>query len=129
MRSKIISCFLVVFCCLTVTSDIFTQVQRSYIIEGDTRTLDVKIAWVKGWRPYYECIILSKEKPRTYNAQEIDGYKTNWGNPFVSFEVEPGEWIFLELIEPGELELYKYIDKDFVAHYYAKRFDISSTAD
>ena len=99
------------------------QQHSSYIQEKDTVTFDVKIAWTKGWRPYYECIVLSKEAPRIYQANEIESYRTNWGNPFVSYQVDSDEWVFLELLETGELELYKYIDKDFKHHYYVKRMD------
>jgi hypothetical protein len=99
---------------------------QSYIKEGEIKTLDVKIAWVKGWKPYYECIVLSKNEPKTYLASEISGYRTTWGNPFVSYEVEADEWVFLELIETGELSLYKYIDKEFNTHYYVKQINDDS---
>ena len=114
-------CFILFFFCLS--ANVKAQQQRSYILTGDTKTLDVKLAWTKGWHQYYEVIVLSKDAPKTYTAKDLDGYQTTWNGPFISYEVEPDDWVFLELMESGELELYKYIDKDFKSHYYVKRFD------
>jgi len=114
---------LICFFLFLLTGNVIAQQQRSYIQDGDTRTLDVKLAWVEGWRPYYECVILSKDGSQILTAKDIDGYQTTWSGPFISYQVSPDEWVFLEILEKGELELYRYIDQDFKSHFYVKRFD------
>ena len=122
LMSKMINTNLWIILFIFLFSSSGISQQKSYIIDNEQiKTLDVGILWTKGWVPYYEITVLFKDRREEYDASMISGYQTTWSNPFVSHEVDAGEWVFLELIEDGELQLFKYSDRDFKPHFYVRK--------
>ncbi len=123
MKNSYPSFSLLIFLLLFLSFTDQLSAQKSFYKRGRATISDVHIITMEGVNPHYSFAVVNKGKTTHWGPTEVDAYRKHYGNLYISREIEPGHFAFLELIVEGTLNLYYLKDQNLESRFYLERKD------